>query len=129
MFIDFSSDQFTITLIGISKKELGLPDDQITCLVWDAFKAQFTETVKSELEHLKIKDVQVPKNMTHLLQPLDLTTNGVVKKMNQREFSNYFTTCITDAMLEDPKRDVTTIKVDLKLSTLQPLHEKTVCSF
>jgi hypothetical protein len=112
--------------ISKMKRKLKLPEDQVACLIWDAFKAQSTEAVKLELENLNIKDVQVPKNMTHLLQPLDLTTNGVVKKMEQREFSNYFTTCITEAMLADPNRDVASIKVDLKLSTLKPLHAKTV---
>ena len=61
-----------------------------------------------------------------MLQPLDLTTNGVVKKMEQREFSDYFTNCITEALLADPKWDVTTVKTDLKLSTLKPIHAKTV---
>ena len=83
-------------------------------MIWDEFRAQSTEKVKLELEHLNITDVQVPKNMTHLLQFLDLTTNGVVKKMEQREYSDYFTNCITEALLADPKRDVATIKVDLK---------------
>ena len=75
---------------------------------------------------MNIKDIEVPKNMTHLLQPLDLTTNGVVKKMEQREFSDYFTNCITETLQADTKRDVTTIKVDLKLFTLKPIHAKTV---
>ena len=61
---------------------------------------------------MNIKEVEVPKNMTHLLQPLDLTTNGAVKKMKQRKFSDYFTNSITEALLTIPKRDVTTIKVD-----------------
>ena len=95
-------------------------------MIWDVFKAQSTEKVELELEHLNIKDVEVPKNLTHLLQPLELTTNEVVKKMEQRDFSNYFTNCITEALLADPKRNVTTIKVDLKLSTLKPIHAKTV---
>ena len=30
------------------------------------------------------------------------------------------------ALLTDPKRNVTTIKVDLKLSTLKPIHAETV---
>ena len=60
------------------KKKLKLPQNQVACLIWDAFKAQSTEKVKLELEHLNIKDVEVPKNTTHLFQPLDLTTNGVV---------------------------------------------------
>ena len=46
--------------------------------------------------------------------------------MEQREFSNYFTNCITEALLVDPKRDVTVMKVDLKLYTLKPIHAETV---
>ena len=46
--------------------------------------------------------------------------------MEQRKFSDYFTNCFTETLLGDPKRDVTTIKVDLKLSTLKPIHAKTV---
>ena len=111
------------------KKELKLPQNQVACLIWDTFKAQSTEKVKLELEHLDIKDVEVPKNMTHLLQPLDLTTNGIVKKMEQRAFSDYFTNCITEVLLADPKRDVTAIKVDLKLSTLKPIHAKIIQNY
>ena len=46
--------------------------------------------------------------------------------MEKKEFSNYFTSAITKEMLIDPHRDVTTIKVDLKLSTLKPLHLTTL---
>ena len=45
--------------------------------------------------------------------------------MEQREFSNYFINCITEALLVDPKRDVTVMKVDLKLCTLKPIHAET----
>ena len=40
------------------KKKLKLPPNQVACLIWDAFKAQLTEEVKRELEHLNIKDVE-----------------------------------------------------------------------
>ena len=103
------------------KKELGLPENQRTLLLWDAFKAQSTEKV---IRELAIKQVVVPKNMTHLLQPLDLTTNASVKKMEKRAFSDYFTSTITEAVLQNPQRDVTTIEVDLKLSTLKSMHGK-----
>ena len=66
----------------------------------------------------------VPKNMTHLLQSLGLTTNVSVKKMEKKCFSEYFTNAITKEMLGDPKRDVTTIEVDRRLSTLKPEHAK-----
>ena len=39
-------------------------------------------------------------------------------------FSQYFTDTITKALLIDPNRDVASINVDLKLSTLKPLHAK-----
>ena len=66
----------------------------------------------------------VPKNMTHLLQPLDLSTNGAVKNMEKRTFCEYFTSRIMDEMLRNPWRDVTTIEIELKLSTLKPRHGK-----
>ena len=47
--------------------------------------------------------------------------------MEQREFGDYFTNCITEALLaDDLKWDVSTTKVDLKLSTLKLIHAKTI---
>ena len=66
----------------------------------------------------------VPKNITHLLLHLDLTTNASVKKMEKKYFSEYFTNAVTKEMLRDPKRGVTTIEVDLRISTLKPEHAK-----
>ena len=64
----------------------------------------------------------VPKNMTHLLQPLDLTTNASFKKFEKRAFTEYFTSCIMKAIEIDPDRDVASIEVYLRLSTLKPRH-------
>ena len=64
----------------------------------------------------------VPKNLTHLLQPLDLTTNGSFKKMEKAAFRDYFTNRITRELQIGPEKDVTTIKIDLTLSTLKPIH-------
>ena len=58
----------------------------------------------------------VPKNMTNLSQPLDLTTNAIFKKTDKRAFSKHFSSSIMEALKEDPIRDVTTIKVELQLS-------------
>ena len=65
-----------------------------------------------------------PKNMTHLLQPLDLTTNGSLKKFKKKAFSEYFCSLISKELKNDPTCDVTTIKVDLRLSTPKSLHAK-----
>ena len=114
------------------KEELGLPETQKALLVWDAFKAQSTDKVLSELKRLNINVFALPKNMTHLLQPLDLTTNSSVKKIEKRGFSDYFTSTITETLEKDPHRDVTTIEVELKLSALKPIHAKllmSICKF
>ena len=107
-----------------TKEKLNLPDEQKCLLFWDAFRAQECAAVLSKLEELNIVTVQVPKNLTHLLQPLDLTTNLIFKRLEKMSFSQYFTDTITKALLNDPNRDVASINVDLKLSTLQPLHAK-----
>ena len=106
------------------KEQKSLPQSQKTLLLWDAFKAQSTQKVKDTLSSYNIESVMVPKNMTHLLQPLDLTTNASFKKFEKRAFSEYFTTCIMEALQNEPDRDVTTIQVDLRLSTLKPRHGK-----
>ena len=93
----------------------------------DAFKSQTTDLVNTKLDELNIERVMVPKNMTHLLQSLDLTTNSAMKKVRNDALSDYFTYCITRQLLKDPVKDVTTIDVDLKLSTLKLKHVKVMC--
>ena len=44
--------------------------------------------------------------------------------MEKRAFSEYFTSCMTDEMLRNPEKDVATIEINLKLSTLKPRHAK-----
>ena len=107
-----------------TKTRLSLDENAKTLLIWDASKCQSSKLVQKRLKELHIIRVMVPKNMTHLLQPLDLSTNGSVKKMEKRASSDYFTSCITKELLRNPGKDVTTIEVDLKLSTLKPRHAK-----
>ena len=103
---------------------MGLPIDQKALLIWDAFRGQNSQLIKDALDDYSIVTAMVPKNLTLLLQPLDLTTNGSFKKIEKAAFSNYFTSTITKELQVDPEKDVTTIKVDLRLSTLKPLHAK-----
>ena len=105
-----------------TKEELGLGIDQKFLLIWDAFKAQGTDRTCKTLEELNAISVITPKNLTHLLQPLDLSTNRSFKNFEMKAFSNYFTETKTAAMLQEPDRDITSIEVDFKLSTLKPKH-------
>ena len=74
------------------------------------------------LSKIGIESVMEPKNMSHLLQPLDLTTNASLKKIKKRVFSKYFSSSIMEALKESPTCNVTTIKVDLRLSVFKSLH-------
>ena len=44
--------------------------------------------------------------------------------MERASFRDYFTNTITKELESDPEKDVTTIKFNLKLSTLKPTHDK-----
>ena len=71
------------------------------------------------LDNYHLVTIIVPKKTTHLLQPLDLKTNDSFKNMEKGAFRDYFTNSIPKELQIDPEKDVTTIKVDLKFSTLQ----------
>ena len=68
-----------------ARSALDLPI-QKALLTWDAFKAQSMDTVKQRMSTIGVERVQVPKNVTHLLQPLLLATNGSVKIDGKRVF-------------------------------------------
>ena len=106
------------------KQEKTLPQYQKSLVVWDAFNAQSSPKLMDTLSSYSIEAAMVLKNMTHLLQPLDLTTNASFQKYEKRAFSETFTSCIMEVLTNDPDRDVTTIQVDLRLSTLKPRHAK-----
>ena len=104
------------------KKEKDLPNTKKVSLYAGDFKAQSLANVSNVLSKQGIESIMVPKNMAHLLQPLDLTANASLKMIENRAFSKHFSSSILKALKEDPTRDVTTMKVDLRLSALKPLH-------
>ena len=62
------------------QKKLGVDVSQKSLHLRDAFKVQATDLVNAKLDELDMERIMVPKNMTHLLQPLDLTTNSAMEK-------------------------------------------------
>ena len=60
-------DGILLLYIEKTKKDLNLPNDQNSLLIWDAFTGQNTDAVKNRLSELNILTVKVPKNLTHLL--------------------------------------------------------------
>ena len=70
------------------KEEKALPQSQKSLLVWDAFKTYSTPKVMDTLSSYSIESVMVQKDMTHLLQLLDLITNASFKKYEKRASVN-----------------------------------------
>ena len=62
----------------------------------------------------------VPANMTHFLQPLDLTVNGYAKKHTRRKFNDWYTTQI--GLQLDKGKSLQDITVPLLLTHLKPIH-------
>ena len=86
----WSNNKETLRLIGViflpyigkTKKDLNLPNDQKSLLIWDAFTDQNTDDVKNRLSELYFLTVNVPKNLTHLLQPLNLIIYATFKNID-----------------------------------------------
>ena len=69
---------------------------------------------------------QIPPNFTHLLSPLDLTVNKKLKGVQQEDFCRYYSTALANTIRRNPGADISDLKVDTKLSTLKPLHAKSI---
>ena len=74
-----------------------------------------TDVVISRANALDIVIAEVPKNLTHLLAPLDLTVNKSLKSFEQREFSRYYSECIARSLRVNPDAPIEDAKVDVRL--------------
>ena len=90
----------------------------------DAFKVQSRAKVMDRLSKVDIKSVVVPKNMTHLHQPLNLSTNATFKKYKKRAFSEYVSAGVMEARKNNTAFDALAIKVDLRISALKSITPK-----
>ena len=63
---------------------------QAVLLILDVFKGQMTSEVTNLLRNNNIFFVTVPNNMTHHVQPLDLTVNGYCKSFTKKKFAEWF---------------------------------------
>jgi len=101
-------------------KEEKLPIDQKALVILDVFTGQMTKEVLDLYKNKNIEITCVPANMTHLLQPLDLTVNGYTKKHTRRKFNDWYTTQIGIQL--DEGKSLQDITVPLLLPHLKPIH-------
>lgn len=85
-----------------------------------------TDVVKRRLAELNIFLVEVPANMTHIFQPLDLTVNAEAKKFTKKQFVTYYS-CSAQEQLQKGRK-LEDIEVDLKLTVIKPLHAQWLVS-
>ena len=93
----------------------------------DVFRGQTTREVISKLEENKVVLVQVPANMTHIFQPLDLTVNGYCKRFMKNKFAEWYSKQVS-IELENGK-ELADIDIKFRLTTLKPLHASWIAEF
>ena len=77
-------DKIIAPYIENVKKELQVLNDQTSFLSWGTIKRQGTSRIQERLAELGVMVVMVPKNMA---QPLDVTINGTIKKIEKKKNS------------------------------------------
>ena len=109
-----------IPYVNQQRQETKLSLDHPALLILDVFRGQLTNEVVREMKEHDIGMCQVPANMTHLFQPLDLAVNGSAKAFLKVKFTGWFSQKIQEALSED--KDLEDIDIPLTLSVLKPLH-------
>ena len=109
-----------------ARKKLCLPDVQKFLLIWDDFSGHKTVEVLDRVREINGVIAEVPKNLTNLLAPLDLTLNKSLKSFKQREWSKYYSDQIAKHIRNEPQLPIEDAKVDVRLSVIKPLHAKTM---
>ena len=124
----WSNEEETIKLIDYvinpfvvkKREELQLPVAQKALVIWDVFKGQVTDKVLKKLDLLNIEIVTAPANMTQFFQSLDLTVDRSAKQFTRKEFIMYYSDAVKQEL--DNQNQIEDIEVDLRLTTIKPLH-------
>ena len=114
-------NEIIIPYVQSQRKELGKPK-QAALVIMDVFRGQITDDVISLLRDSNIHYILVANNMTQLFQPLDLTDNKHCKSYLKRLFSEWYAQQIENQLALGKK--VEEIKIEIRLTTLKPLHAK-----
>ncbi len=103
-------DTIIIPYVCKKRADRQLLETQRALVICKVFKGQVTDNVVKKLESINCDFVPVPANMTHFLQPLDLTINKSAKQFMRREFVMYYS-----AVKLDNGKQMEEIDVDFRL--------------
>ena len=112
--------EIVIPYVNQQRQETKLSLDHPALLILNVFRGQLTNEVLREMKEHDIGMYQVPANMTHLFQPLDLAVNGSPKAFLKVKFTGWFSQKIEEGLSAD--KDLEDIDIPLTLSVLKPLH-------
>ena len=115
-------DNILVPYVQATRRMLGLPDTQCALAIFDVFASHRCDKVLDALERNHIKCCYVPANCTGELQPLDITVNQVFKKELKGCFTKWYAGIVKQEL--DKGVELSTIKPDLRISTLKPIHAK-----
>ncbi|KAI8522099.1 hypothetical protein Bbelb_018530 [Branchiostoma belcheri] len=116
------TEKILIPYMESQRSQLGLAVDHPGLAIFDVFKAHRNQDLLQKLKENHISPVYVPASCTGELQPLD--ADGGINDLLKRDLKASFVKFYADTFARERKegREVANVKVDLKLSTLKPLH-------
>ena len=85
------------------------------------FAAHRTDSLLEKLKSHNIQPLFVPAACTDKLQPLDVAVNYDYKDVLKGEFHEWYSTQVLKSLNDDDDTGIAA-QVDLKTSTLKPLH-------
>ena len=113
--------------VNKNRESLSLSKDAKAWLIFDDFKGQTTPAVNDLLKDNNCIVQRVPNNHTNLFQPLDISVNKSAKSFISDKYQEWYASEITSQLGKgiDPYN----VKVDVKLTTLKPIHAPWIIDF
>ena len=111
-------DKILFPYITTTRAKWKLDATQPALVIFDTFRGQCTERIRSKLEESNVRVVIIPANCTDRLQLLDLSINKAAKEFLCTQFSNWYADQICNQLCQGVKPAKS---VDLRLSIVKPL--------
>ena len=112
-------DKVIIPYVEKERQRIGKPEQAALC-IFDVFRPHQDKVLLDKLKSNNINYVFVPAGCTGELQPLDITVNKFYKDTLKRQFEHWYSSQVEEEMKSGV--DVATVKVDLRLGTVKPIH-------